>query len=84
MGTCGPEAWPPRAARLPSISSSSAAQEQVRQQCERQGKGAKGKAGVYILASQKNSSPPPLKFFPVFVDFFAVFKLHKGILMFVF
>ena len=28
--------------------------------------------GVYILASQKNSSPPPLKFFPVFVGFFAV------------
>ena len=28
--------------------------------------------GIY-LASQKNSSPPPLKFFPVFVDFFAVF-----------
>ena len=36
--------------------------------------------GVYILASQKNSSPhPPLKFFSSFVDFFAVFKLHKGI-----
>ena len=37
-------------------------------------------AGVYILASQKNISPPPLKFFPVFVDFLGVFKLHKGIL----
>ena len=36
--------------------------------------------GVYILASQKNSSPPPLKFFPVFVDFLRSFKLHKGIL----
>ena len=36
--------------------------------------------GVYILAIQKNSSPPSLTFFPVFVDFFAVFKLHKGIL----
>ena len=34
-------------------------------------------SGVYILASQKKF---PLKFFPVFVDFFAVFKLHKGIL----
>ena len=30
------------------------------------------RAGVYILASQKNSPPPPLKFIPVFVDFFAV------------
>ena len=37
-------------------------------------------SGVYILASQKNSSPTPLKFFPVFVDFFALFKLYKGIL----
>ena len=36
--------------------------------------------GVYILVSQKNSSPPPVKFFPVFVDFLGVFKLHKGIL----
>ena len=35
--------------------------------------------GIYILASQKNS-PPPLKFFPVFVDFLQSFKLHKGIL----
>jgi len=26
-------------------------------------------AGVYILASQKNISPPSLKFFPVFVFF---------------
>ena len=39
------------------------------------------KAGVYILASQKNSSPPPLKFFPVFVDFLRSFKLHKHILL---
>ena len=37
-------------------------------------------SGVYILASQKNSSPPPLKFFPVFVDFLRSFKRHKGIL----
>ena len=35
-------------------------------------------AEVYILARQKNSPPPPLKFFPVFVDFLAVFKFYKG------
>ena len=39
-----------------------------------------GMAGVYIPASQKNSPHPPLKFFPVFVDFLRSFKLHKGIL----
>ena len=31
------------------------------------------KAGVYILASQKNSSPPPSKILPCFCGFFAVF-----------
>ena len=36
--------------------------------------------GIYILATQKNLPPPPLKFFPVFVDFLRSFKLHKGIL----
>lgn len=35
--------------------------------------------GVYILSSKKNP-PLPSKFFPVFVDFFRSFKLHKGIL----
>ena len=33
---------------------------------------ASSEQGVYIPASRKNSSPPPLKFFPVFVDFFAL------------
>ena len=36
--------------------------------------------GYIIWPARKILPPPPLKFFPVFVDFFAVFKLHKGIL----
>ena len=36
----------------------------------------KKKTGVYILTSQKNSSPP-LKFFPVFVDFLRYLSFIK-------
>ena len=38
-----------------------------------------GQTKVYILANQKNSSPPPSKILPCFCGFFfALFKLHKG------
>ena len=33
-----------------------------------------------IYSGQPENSPPPLKYFPVFVDFSRLFKLHKGIL----
>ena len=33
-----------------------------------------------IYSGRPEKFPPPLKFFPVFVDFLRSFKLHKGIL----
>ena len=36
--------------------------------------------GYIFWPARKIPPPPPLKFFPVFVDFWGVFKLHKGIL----
>merc|ERR1712200_128044 len=38
------------------------------------------KQGYIFWPARKILPPPPLKFFPVFVDFWGVFKLHKGIL----
>ena len=35
--------------------------------------------GIYSGQPEKFFPPPPLKFFPVFVDFFSVFKLLKDI-----
>ena len=35
--------------------------------------------GTYSGQPEKFFPPPPLKFFPVFVDFLRLFKLHKGI-----